>query len=181
MREDRAVSEIRAPSAYRIEQAMAAAQSVRQAILAEDPDLATDETALRDLLDGETDVYDVLRRMVRFVLDAESLAAAAGDRAEKLSARKARFQKRAQIGRGAVMAMMDALGEQKLPDAEFTVTLRQGVPGVYITDETALPDAFVKVTRAPMKAEIGNALKAGEHIPGAELANGMPQLTIRSV
>ena len=174
------VSEVRAPSAFRVEQAMAAAGAMRQSILADDPDLAADETALRDLLDGETDVYDVLRRMVRFVLDAESLADAAGERVEKLNARKARFQKRANLGRGAVLAMMDALGERKLPDAEFTVTLRDGTPGVFVTDEAAIPEQFVKVTRAPMKAEIGKALKAGQEVPGATLANGMPTLAIKA-
>lgn len=159
---------------------MAAAQAVRQAILQDDPDLAADETALRDLLDGGTDVYDVLRRMVRFVLDAESLAGAAKERAEKLAARKARFERRAQLGRGAVMAMMDALGERKFPDAEFVVTLRDGTPGVFVTDEAALPEQFVKVTRAPMKAEIGKALKEGRDVPGATLANSMPTLAIKA-
>jgi hypothetical protein len=175
------MKESRAPSAFHIEQAMSAAQAVRQAILQDDPDLAADETALRDLLDGETDVYDVLRRMVRFVLDSEALAGAAKERIEKLSERKARFEKRAQAGRGAVLAMMDALGDRKITDAEFTVSLRDGHAAVFITDEAALPEQFVKVTRAPMKTEIGKALKAGEEVAGAVLANGMPQLTIRSV
>ncbi len=178
--EKKAVSGERAPSGYRVEQAMSAAQAVRQAILQDDPDLASDEAAMRDLLDGETDVYDVLRRMVRFVLDAESLAAAAKDRAEKLTARKARYEKRAQLGRGAVLAMLDALGDRRFTDAEFTVTLRPGTQGVWVVDENSLPDAFVKVTRAPEKAKIAAALKAGDKVPGAELGNGMPTIAIKA-
>jgi hypothetical protein len=173
-------NEVRAPSSFRVEQAMAAAGALRQSILADDPDLASDETALRDLLDGETDVYDVLRRMVRFVLDAESLADAAGERVEKLNARKARFQKRANLGRGAVLAMLDALGDKKFTDAEFVVTMRPGTPSVYVLDEDALPEQFVKVTRAPMKAEIGKALKAGQDVPGATIGNGIPTLAIKA-
>ena len=174
------MSEVTAPSAFRVEQAMSAAQAVRHHILQSDPDLASDETALRELLDAETDVYAVLRRMVRFALDSDSLAKAAGERADNLKARQGRYKRRCEMARGAVLAMMDALGEKRFPDAEFTVTIRPGTPGVYITDEDALPDSYIKIERTPLKADIGAALKQGEIIPGAELANGMPTLQIKA-
>ena len=167
------------PSAFRIEQAMAAADAVRHAILADDPDFASDETALRDLLDGETDAYDMLRRMVRFALDSDAQADAADARAKAISARKARFERRAQSARGAILAMMDALGEVKFSDPEFTVTMRAPVAGVMIIDETALPAQFVKTTAMPMKKDIAAALKSGLEVPGAVLANGMPSIIIK--
>lgn len=168
-----------APSGFRIEQAMAAAQALRHHIQTADPELAADETALRDLLAEETDVYEVLRRLVRFAIESESLEEAAGKRASNLSARKARYGRRADMARGAILGMMDALGEKTLRDAEFTVTLRPGTAGVVITDETALPDEYVKISRSVNKAAVKDALKVGP-VPGAEMQNGMPQITIRT-
>ena len=168
------------PSAYRIEQAMSIADGVRRRLLADDPDLADDETALRDMLDGETDVYDLVRRMVRFSLDAASLAEAAASRADALAARRDRFKRRAESARAAAFGMLDALGNSKLADPEFTVSISPGKPGVIVTDEQALAAEFVRVSRSPDKTAIAAALKAGQVVAGAEMANGSPVLTIRS-
>ena len=168
------------PSAYRIEQAMSVAHAVRARLLQDDPDLASDETALRDTLDGETDVFDLIRRLARFTLDAEATAAAAKERADNINARRQRYERRAHHARQAMFGMLDALGETKLEDAEFTVSLRVGRPSVIITDEAELPEPFVKVTRSPDKTAIAAALKAGGAVPGAEMANGMPTLTLKS-
>lgn len=40
---------------------------------------------------------------------------------------------------------------------------------VTILDETAIPDEFMKITKAPQKSVISDAIKAGEIVPGAEL------------
>lgn len=171
---------IRAPSGFAIEQAMSIADAVRRRLLADDPDLADDERALRDMLDGETDVFDLVRRLIRFSLDAASLAEAAAARADKLTARRDRFKRRAESARAAAFGMMDALGERALSDAEFTVSIAQGKPGVIITDEAALPHDFVRVTRSPDKTAIAAALKAKTPVPGAEITNGPPTLVVRT-
>lgn len=159
---------------------MAIANAVKQRLLADDPDLAADEAMLHDMLDGETEVYDLVRRLIRFALDAASLAEAADTRAAALSARRDRFKRRAESARAAAFGMMDALGETKLADAEFTVSIAAGRQGLVLTDEALIPEQFQRVTRAPDKAAIAAAIKAGQIIPGAELLNGAPILTIRS-
>ena len=159
---------------------MSVAHAVRARLLQDDPDLASDETALWDTLDGETDVFDLIRRLARFTLDAEATAAAAKERADNINARRQRYERRAHHARQAMFGMLDALGETKLEDAEFTVSLRVGRPSVIITDEAELPEPFVKVTRSPDKTAIAAALKAGGAVPGAEMANGMPTLTLKS-
>jgi hypothetical protein len=169
-----------APSAYAIEQAMSVAFAVRTRLLHEDPDLAADETALRDTLDGETDVFDVIRQLARFALEAEAMAEVCGARADAIMARGKRFRAREQYARQAIFGMMEALGEKKVENPEFTLSLRAGRPGVVITDETAIPDHFMRVTREPDRAAIGAALKAGQVVDGAELQNGMPSLAIKS-
>ena len=172
---------ITTPSAYRVEQAMAAAHAFRHQ-LALDGELAADEATLQSALDAETDVRALMVRLARFVIDAESMEKAAAERVANLAARKARFGRRADNARGTLLAMMEALGEKTLPDAEFTLSRRDGALAVFVTDETKLPDRFVKteVTRTPVKAAIKEALASGLEVPGAMLANGMPSLVIKT-
>lgn len=159
---------------------MAIADAVRRRLLADDPDLAADEDVLRDTLDGETDALDLVRRLVRFSIAASVMEKAAAGRVQALQTRKARFAARAEAARGAAFGMLDALGLSRLDDAEFTASIRDGQPGVIVTDEDALPDEFVKVARAPDKTAIGAAIRAGRSVPGAEIANGSPSLQVRT-
>jgi hypothetical protein len=46
-----------------------------------------------------------------------------------------------------------------------------------VTNAEELPDTYIR--HAPDMVAIGKALRAGETIPGAELRNPEPQLTIR--
>ena len=46
------------------------------------------------------------------------------------------------------------------------------------TDAAAVPDDFVRIRREPDKTAIGAALASGADVPGATMANGMPQLRI---
>jgi hypothetical protein len=96
-----------APSAYRTEQAVATWQSLRARLLAEDPELATDEAALSDLLGPEEgDVRDILARCLRAAVHAESMEDAAKARAADIAARAKRFGARADSCRGAAFALM---------------------------------------------------------------------------
>ncbi|HQT38915.1 MAG TPA: siphovirus Gp157 family protein [Acidocella sp.] len=168
------------PSAYRIEQAMSVALALRDRLLADDPDLAADERVLRDTLDGETEIYDVMRRLARFALESQAQCDVAMKRVDNLTERADRFKRRADRARAALFAIMDALGERKLIDAEFTVSVRPGTPSVQITDETLIPDAFMITTRKPNKAAIAAALKADQPVAGAELSNAASYLAIKS-
>lgn len=170
-----------APSGWRIEQAMAAWQSARARLLAEDTDLAADEAALAELLGPEEgDVRDILRRCLLAALHAASMADAAARRIEDMRGRQDRYRRRGEQARATAFAMMEALGERKVELPDCTATISAPRPGVMIVDADALPGQFVRLKREPDKAAIGAALKAGETVAGAELANGMPSLQIRT-
>ena len=77
-------------------------------------------------------------------------------------------------------AAMDAAGQRAWTSPEFTVSLSPGRPGVVITDPEAIPGAFMRVRREPDKTAIGAAIASGADIPGAEMRNGLPTLTIRT-
>lgn len=168
------------PSPFRVQQALAVARELRARLEADGVDLAQDEELLLGTLDGETDALDVVRRLVRHSTAMGAMADAAGGRIEALTARRARFQARAEASRRAALEMLGALGAPRVDDAEFTATVRQGSPGVVVTDEAALPDRFVRTKRTPDKAAIGAALRAGQDVPGAMLKNSAPSLQVRT-
>ena len=169
-----------APSAWQIEQAMSVLQSLAHHLREADA-IPDDDDALLTALDATApDCMDVLRRVIVASLDADALVDAADARVKALAERRDRFKRRRDALRGAAMAAMDALGLPKLADAEFTASLRAGQPVPIVTDESALPPEYWRVTRSVSMSAIRDALKVGEIPPGVEIGNGAPILTIRS-
>jgi hypothetical protein len=161
---------------WRLQQALAALHSGLAAMQAEDPD-----ADLGVVLPEETAaVEDACRRIVRACQDAQDIALQARARATEASERARRYDARAARYKGLLLAAMDAMGWRKREWPEATVSVRAPQSGVMITDEAALPDAFIRVTRAPDKEALRAALKAGAAVPGAALTNGMPGIQIRS-
>lgn len=61
--------------------------------------------------------------------------------------------------------------EVQLPNG-IKMGIKLSPPSVRITAPEALPDAYWRTTREPVKADISRALKAGQEVPGAELVRG---------
>jgi len=168
---------------YRVEQALSAWQSARARLLAEDPALEHDEAALVDLLGPEEgQVEDVLARLVRGAVHAESMADAAAERIAAMSERLKRFKARAQTMRGTAFAVMDATGLRKLELEDVTASVRNGTPSVEITDLDLVPEIYIEtvVTRKADKRTLLAVMKDGAVIPGAELTNAMPTIALRT-
>lgn len=157
---------------------MSAAQQFADALRAEDPE--TDHDDLMLALDSETDVFDVLRRLVRGALEDEGQAARVNVRMNELGERKARFTARAQAQRQTVIAMLLALERPKFPDAEFTLSVSPAKLKAKVCDLDALPESFVRLTRAPDQTLINAAASAGQVPPGCTLVSAPPSLTIRT-
>jgi hypothetical protein len=171
-----------APSAYRIETALAAWQAARARLLQEDPSLEYDEAALVDLLGPEEgDVDSILARLLRAAVHAESMADAADEQAKKIAGRKVRYERRGQSLRGTTFAIMDALGKRRHEMGDLTANIATGRQGVRVTDEKLIPDIYVEeVTERKIdKATILSALRSGLTVTGAELGNGLDYLVIR--
>ena len=171
------------PSGYRIESALAAWQSARARLLAEDPALEHDEAALVDLLGPEEgDVNDVLARLVRGAVHSESMADAAAERIAAMSERLKRFKARAQTMRATAFAVMDATGLRKLELEDVTASVRNGTPSVEITDLDLVPEIYIEtvVTRKADKRTLLAVMKDGAVVPGAELSNAMPTIALRT-
>ena len=164
----------------RLSQIAAEYRRHREALLADYPELADDDQALSDTLDGETDAIDVIARFIREGREDEAMAAALDAMMKDMGERKARIRSRADRRRGIALSLMQAIGERKVERPDFTASIRAVPPKVEITDEAALPDALCKVTRAPDKVAIKQAIEHGDQVPGAVLGNGGESLTVRT-
>lgn len=172
----------KAPSGYRIEQAVATWQAARSRLLNDDADLARDEAALTEMLgDAEGDIKEILARVCRAAKYAEAMGASAKEMAARITARQKRYESRDETLRGIAFAMMEALGTRKEEYADFTVNITTGRQGVHIVDVDKVPDIYceIKTVRTPDKATIAADLKAKREVAGAELRNGMDYLTIK--
>lgn len=144
------------------------------------PELAEDTLALADTLDGMSMLPDMLASIITAALDDETMADAITSRVKDMHERRDRFFRRAGKRREMAQTLMEHAGMPKLERPEFTASLRNVPPGVVITDEAALPDAFMKISKSPSKTAIKDALLAGQDVPGAALSNGGRSITVRT-
>jgi hypothetical protein len=126
-------------SPWQQEQAGTLIRSVRERLLAEDPDIAADPDLWRDTLDGESEAIDLIRSMIRASIDADLLAEAARQRQAEIGGRAERAERRKLAFRGAALALMDLAGIGRLPEPDFLARIQAGQPHLGELDLDALP------------------------------------------
>jgi hypothetical protein len=144
------------------------------------PALLEDDESWQASLESETDMRDLLTSIVRQIDDAEALVIGTQDRLDTLVARRNRFKDRKQALRDLAFKLMQSaeLARVELPEA--TLSLRAGTQQLIgDADPNALPDGLCTISRAPDRTKIKDALKAGQTVPGFELSNSPPSLSIR--
>jgi hypothetical protein len=144
------------------------------------PALVEDDEAWQMSLESETDINDLLTTIVRRIEDTKALVIGTKDRFEELKARKDRFEHRIEALRELAFKVMQTAEVAKLELPECTLSLRAGqqqLVGEF--DPNALPDSLVKISRTVDRAAVKDAIKNGVAVPGFELTNGPPSITIR--
>ena len=142
------------------------------------PDLIEDEEAWVSALESETDINELLTRVVRQIEDTKALVIGTKVRFEELSNRKQRFERRVEALRDLAFKLMEAAELPKIELPEATLSIRSVPPSVIITDEENLPDVACNFERKPDKAKIKELLASGI-VAGATLSNGSKSLSIR--
>ena len=145
--------------------------------------LTDDDPALFDTLDGQAELADRLRDLLRYrrqkLADADALKTIIKEMQDRL----ARLQSSADgIGRAVAHCMLMA-DIKNLPAPDFTASVRYSKPplsGADTLDADKLPDRFVRITRAVNRTAIRDALEAGETLEGVYLGNPQPTLTVRT-
>ena len=152
---------------------------LRLSLVAEYPELALDNDALADTLDGIHGGPDAVVSLARRSKEDEAAAAGIQTLIDQYTSRKNRLIKRAEAERQAAFDLMQEMGLTKIERPEMTLNVQSGQRRVLVTDNHSLPDAYVEIVRQPNRAKIGEALKNGMDVPGATLANANQHLTVR--
>lgn len=144
------------------------------------PELADDEILRADMLDGSTNISEVLTTLVRGIEDAKALKSGTQERLEELKSRGERFALRIDFLRALIQKILDAADLRKIELAEATLALRNNPPqivGSPIADQ--LPDDLCRIKREPDKTKIKQALLDGRDVPGCVLGNAPPSVMVK--
>lgn len=146
---------------------------------AEFPD--ADEETLLDTVEGISDLDEVIAEIVRSRLDDLALVEALQRRRDEMQERLARLKDRAERKKALIVEAMETAGLKKITREDFTLSLRPGTAGLQVIDETVIPETYwrpqpPKLDRLALVA----ALKQGDAVPGAALANPMPTIALRT-
>jgi hypothetical protein len=123
-------------------------------MLGDDPD----ERLLADALEGGSDVFELLDRLIERSSADAALVRAGKERLARIDARNERT-------RALIARMLEALDLRRLERPLATLTLADARRGVVITDEDELPPAFVRTRPGqggdPERAERGRGRAGG--------------------
>jgi hypothetical protein len=130
---------------------------------------------IRDTLDGlEGQLQEKATNVALFVRNLESVADAIDEAAATMQARGTRLRARAQSLQQYLLFNLQAAGISKVESPFFTLTVKKNPPTVVIDSENLIPAKFMRTPEpppppkpAPDKKAIGDAIKAGEEVPGA--------------
>lgn len=144
------------------------------------PELAEDDEAWAATLESETELHELLTRIVRRIEDTKALIVGTKDRADELKGRKDRFERRVDALRDLLLKMMNAADQLSIELPEATLSVRAGQPKLVGDGDAAeLPESLCKISREPDRTKIRDALKAGQTVPGFELSNSETTISIR--
>ena len=143
------------------------------------PDL--DDETLRDTLEGITSLPEMIAEVVRSALIDEHLVDGLKIRLGEMKERQARLQERARKKRTLALEVMAEADLRKLTEPDFTVSLRKAPPTLIVLDQDEVPEAYWRPQPAKLdKPALLQALKLDQGIPGVELSNGQPTISVRT-
>ncbi len=154
---------------------------MREELLREFPELATDDVALADSLEGVSSFAESVRLVLRSIDEDQILIDGIKARITELLERNNRHADRIDRKRAAITQAMERAGEKRLTLPEATLSLSPAQPKLIVTEEMLIPPLYLVQPPAKLdKRALLADLKSGTTVPGAEMSNpGALQLTIR--
>ena len=139
-----------------------------------------DDETLQDTLEGISDLPDLIQEVIRSSLEDEALVTGLKERLGQMQERLARLQARREKKRALACWAMGSAQIDKLQAPDFSVSIRQGPPHLEIVDETTIPEEFYVPQPARLdRIGLTTALKRGQVIQGAQLAQAEPSIAVR--
>jgi hypothetical protein len=150
-----------------------------QALMNEHPDMMLDEDLKEDMLLGSTDFYELVGKIHLNIMYNAALMHSLIDILDDINRRREVLKNRVDFQRALIKRLMEVADQRSIDLPTAKISLGKSPAKVIITDESAIPDEFVRVKREPNKTAIKEALVGGKDVPGATLSNGGTSLTIR--
>ena len=152
---------------------------LKRSLIAQYPE--ADEDTLLDTLEGITDLHEMIAAVIRSALVDEALQSGLRSRLDDMKERLSRLELRASKKRQLALEAMTEVGLTKLEQPDFTASARAGSPALVVIAEERIPEAYwlpqpPKLDRQTILGE----LKRGIEIPGAEMSNPKPVLSVRT-
>ena len=139
-----------------------------------------DEDTLLDTLEGITDLHEMIAAVIRSALVDEALHAGLRLRLD-MRERLSRLELRASKKRELALEAMTEVGLGKLEQPDFTASARAGSPALVVVAEERIPEAYwlPQPPKLDRQAILGE-LKQGAGIPGVQMSNPKPVLSVRT-
>lgn len=131
-------------------------------------------------LEGETDFYEIMSRLVAAYQEADAMAEATKERERQLKLRRERFEHRASSIKAVMQNLMSEAKQDKVQLTEATVSFLKPRTSVNVIDVDELEQPYVKLVRQADKKAIASAIESGIVVNGAELVTGEPSISIRT-
>jgi hypothetical protein len=136
---------------------------------------------LADTLEGITDLHEMIAAVIRSALVDEALRIGLRSRLDDMRERLSRLELRASKKRELALEAMTEVGLSKLEQPDFTASARAGARALVVIAEDRVPEVYwlpqpPKLDRQVILGE----LKRGIEIPGAEMSNPKPVLSVRT-
>jgi hypothetical protein len=140
-----------------------------------------DDETIRDTLEGITDLHEMIAAVIRSALVDEALHAGLRFRVDDMKARLSRLEQRATKKRELALDAMTEVGLTKLEQPDFTASARSGSPALVIITEETIPKSYwlPQPPKLDRQAILGE-LKRGTAIPGTQMSNPKPVLSVRT-
>jgi Gp157 protein len=153
-------------------------QGTKERLLAAWPEI--DCETLRDTLEGITELHEIIAAVIRSALVDEALQAGLRFRVDDMKERLSRLELRAAKKRQLALEAMTEAGLSKLEQPDFTASARAGTPAVVVIAQDRIPEAYwLPQPKLDRQAILGE-LKRGLDIPGAQMSNPKPVLSVRT-
>jgi len=146
-----------------------------------DPEMDLPAEAITDTLEGLSgELEEKAINVTKFMRNMEATAKAIKEAESDMAKRRKALENRISWMKDYLKGSMEHTGITKIECPYFKLSIQKNPASVNITDEKAVPDKFKEqvISWKIDKTAIKNALKTGDTVTGAVLANGT-RLAIR--
>ena len=138
-------------------------------------------STIRDTVEGLTTLHELIAETIRSALIDEALQTGLRSRVQDMKERLSRLELRSVKKRELALEALTEAGLRKIEQPDFTASARNGPPSLVVLAEDQIPQGYwlPQPPKLDRQALIGS-LKQGDDIPGAQLSNPKPVLSVRT-